>query len=601
METLRRSFAKLDLSFLNSDGFLAFLGVSLILMTIFIWGAQLSNNLTPIYANTEAKARSYASETEIRYSNIHEALKRLASRGIPVDESDQIEWEKDAAFYINTFDGLQSIAWVDSEFQIRQMAPVQKNRSYIGQPPSQVNSGPSSLNLWLPIKDEQELHGFILGTIQVEDFIAPVLQEIGDDYMLHLSHEGLTVYSSPNWQKTQDEFEAKRTITFENSTVLNLTLAPTQRSVNSGIASARNLLFTSLVFCLITILAVYYAQNYYRAASTSRMRYRNLFQASQDAIFVMASEGKILEANQAATSMLGYSREELIQQNLSDLQAPAQAGGEEKPISAWQEGGALELGFVHQNGHVIPVDLMVSPIEEGEEQGLLLGISRDITERKQSEYELRQALHRTELLIRELYHRTKNNMQVINSMLMLQSSYIDDPQVLKIFQDTQNRIQSMALVHEKLYQSQNLSRIHLDDYIRSLTALLMKSYQVTGQRIQVDYDLEEVPTLIDIAVPCGLILNELLANALEHAFPGERRGKIMIALKRANTHQISLFIADNGVGLPGDFDFRQTETFGLQAVTAIAEHQLLGTIHFENQHGVRWQLDFRDDLYRERV
>jgi two-component sensor histidine kinase/HAMP domain-containing protein len=228
-------------------------------------------------------------------------------------------------------------------------------------------------------------------------------------------------------------------------------------------------------------------------------------------------------------------------------------------------------------------------------------VERELAERRRAEARLRSALQQTELLIRELYHRTKNNMQVIISMLMLQADFTDDPQVRKTFRETQNRIQSMALVHEKLYQSQNLSSIRLDEYIRSLADLLMTSYKIGPNRIELVFDLEEIATLIDIAMPCGLILNELLANALEHAFPGDRRGQIQIGLHRTGSNEVTLEVADDGVGVPIGFDFRQTGTFGLQAVVLIAEHQLQGKLFFEDESGVNFRLCFKDDLYRERV
>lgn len=229
------------------------------------------------------------------------------------------------------------------------------------------------------------------------------------------------------------------------------------------------------------------------------------------------------------------------------------------------------------------------------------GTIMDITKSKQAEEKLKSALQQTELLIRELFHRTKNNMQVIISMLMLQAGYTKDFHVLKIFRDIQNRIQSMALVHEKLYESQNLSSIRLDEYIRSLADLLMTSYNTSPNRIKLFFDMEEISTLIDIAMPSGLVFNELLTNAIEHAFPDERNGKIQIRLHQTGQHEITLEVEDDGVGVPVDFDFRQTGTFGMQILIAIVERQLLGRLMFQGGTGVICRASFRDDLYRERI
>lgn len=228
-------------------------------------------------------------------------------------------------------------------------------------------------------------------------------------------------------------------------------------------------------------------------------------------------------------------------------------------------------------------------------------INEDITERKRMEQALSESLAEKETLIRELYHRTKNNMQVIGSMLSLQSGLTANPEVKKVFRDTGLRIRSMGLVHQMLYQSKNLSRIKLDEYINNLAQLLHKSYGVSPGKVALRLKLQPVSILIDIAIPCGLLLNELIANALEHAFPGERRGEITVELSRADCGRITLVVADNGVGLPPDFDFASRDTFGLQALKGIAELQLQGELSWETENGLTCRVEFQDDLYDERV
>lgn len=230
----------------------------------------------------------------------------------------------------------------------------------------------------------------------------------------------------------------------------------------------------------------------------------------------------------------------------------------------------------------------------------LLGVAVDITERKQAEEKIKAALQEKEVLLRELYHRTKNNMQVISAMLALKSYTVDHKDVQLIFKEIEHRIQAMALVHHKLYQSQNLSSINLREYIHDLASFLFNSY-ISSQRITLDIDAEDVFVLIDTAIPCGLLLNELISNALKHAFPGERAGEIGIVLRRIDYNHLELLVADNGVGVPEDFDFRRTNTLGLQNVFALAERQLDGEIQFNADHGLTCHITFRDDLYEERV
>jgi two-component sensor histidine kinase len=237
---------------------------------------------------------------------------------------------------------------------------------------------------------------------------------------------------------------------------------------------------------------------------------------------------------------------------------------------------------------------------EGQVVGAL-STARDITERKQAEEQVKKALAEKEALLRELYHRTKNNMQVIIALLKMQASNLTDARLQAILQDTQNRIHSMALVHQKLYEAHDLSRVNLKEYIGDLVNLLMSSYRVSPDRVSLVSEMDDLFVLIDTAIPCGLILNELLSNALKHAFPADRTGEIRIQLGRTRSGEIQLQVADNGVGVPQGFDFRRDGWMGLRTVFVIGESQLEGQVRFEANKGVLCQIRFRDDLYRPRV
>ena len=229
------------------------------------------------------------------------------------------------------------------------------------------------------------------------------------------------------------------------------------------------------------------------------------------------------------------------------------------------------------------------------------GLAEDITERKQAEEQIRTALAEKETLLRELYHRTKNNMQVIRAMLILQAAHHPDAPLASFVQTIEYKIHTMALVHEKLYQAHDLSHVNLQEYIADLTRLLRQSYQVSGDKIALRLDLADVFVLIDTAIPCGLMLNELMANVFAHAFPDGRPGEIRISLRRTAAGEIELDFADNGVGVPAGFDFRSQPTLGLQTIFAIGERQMKGTVRFETQHGLTCHLRFKDNLYHARV
>jgi two-component sensor histidine kinase len=230
-------------------------------------------------------------------------------------------------------------------------------------------------------------------------------------------------------------------------------------------------------------------------------------------------------------------------------------------------------------------------------------LREEIRERQLAEISLTESgkklevsLGEKETLLRELYHRTKNNMQVIISMINLQTASISDEKTLRIFEETKNKISVMALVHEKLYQTKNLSRIDLDDYFFELIELLRRSYRDKGERVVFKTNMDKISVTIDTAMPCGLIMNELVSNAFRHAFPQQHNGEISISLRAERDRQITFTVGDNGVGLPADMDVRNPKTMGLQSVMALAELQLRGAIDVSTQDGSLFSIRFKNEL-----
>ncbi|WP_250124130.1 PAS domain S-box protein [Chroococcidiopsis sp. CCMEE 29] len=221
----------------------------------------------------------------------------------------------------------------------------------------------------------------------------------------------------------------------------------------------------------------------------------------------------------------------------------------------------------------------------------LLGTFADITERKQADEKIKASLKEKEVLLKEIHHRVKNNLQIISSLLKLQSGYIKDKHTLEMFKDSQSRIRSMALIHEKLYQSQDLSKVDFAEYITNLAANLFRSYELDPTAINSSLNVESIFLEIDVAVPCGLIINELVSNSLKYAFPDRRKGEIRIHLHSDNQHEIKLIVGDNGIGLPKDFDFQKTGTLGLQLVNNLVE-QLEGTIEVNGHSGTEFRIKF---------
>jgi PAS domain S-box-containing protein len=221
----------------------------------------------------------------------------------------------------------------------------------------------------------------------------------------------------------------------------------------------------------------------------------------------------------------------------------------------------------------------------------LCGISTDITERKRVEEALRAALTEKEVLLKEVYHRIKNNLQIISSLLDLQADTVTDPQMRLLFEDSQQRIQAVALIHESLYQAGNVGRIPAAEYVHRLSTQVFQAYVPPGDRITLKVQADPIWIEAQQAIPCGLIINELLSNSLKYAFPGDQSGEIGITLQAVPDGQVVMTVCDTGVGFPADVDFRHTDSLGLQLVCLLTE-QLGGTIELDRATGTQWTLRF---------
>ncbi len=216
-----------------------------------------------------------------------------------------------------------------------------------------------------------------------------------------------------------------------------------------------------------------------------------------------------------------------------------------------------------------------------------------------SEAAIKESLREKELLITEIHHRVKNNMQIISSLLNLQSQYVEgDELAADVLKESQNRVKSMAMVHEKLYQSTNLTSIEFDGYIKSLVSDLFYTYKLLEDQIKPVIDIEKIKLNMETAIPCGLIINELVSNSLKHAFPEKRKGEIHVSLKTLN-NEYELDVSDNGVGFPDGLDFKNTNSLGLQLVRSLV-NQVDGKIELEKNHGTKFKITFKELKYKER-
>jgi len=363
------------------------------------------------------------------------------------------------------------------------------------------------------------------------------------------------------------------------------------------------------------------------ALSKSETFYRTIFENTGTATIIVGEDTIITMANKRSEALSGYSVDE-IENNLSwmDFVHPDDLEKMKLYHNLRQDPDNIDWGDNRENlrdqgenmaseepGTPVPSEYEFCLLNKnGEEKQIMLSASvipgttdrvislLDITQRKNAENEVKRSLDEKELLLREIHHRVKNNMQIISSLLNLQRSYIKDAKADNILQESQGRVKSMALVHEKLYQTDDLARINVAEYIRSLSMNLFHSYTVRPG-INLTLDVGEVYFNIDTAVPLGLIINELVSNSLKYAFSDKDEGEIHISLKKTDDSGIyHLIVRDNGKGFPSNLDINNTNSLGLKLVNTLV-NQLDGEMEMFQDNGTCFHIIIQEQKYKERV
>jgi PAS domain S-box-containing protein len=329
------------------------------------------------------------------------------------------------------------------------------------------------------------------------------------------------------------------------------------------------------------------------ALRESQERYRLLVDSAEYPITLLDRDGVILLVNPAGARNLGGSPEDLVGKSVYEFlpgMTDALIERHTRVIDSGK-GASFEEEIDLASGKRWFLSNL-QPIRDarGEPYAVQI-ISHDTTERKRAEEQIKAALEEKEMLLKEIQHRVKNNLQVISSLFDLQSRYTDDDQMLDMLKESRNRLRSIALIHEKLYQAQDLTRIDFAEYVRSLAVHLFRSYGVGSDAIELKTSFDTLTLSVDAAIPCALIVNELVSNCLKHAFPAGRRGEVRIEL-RSDDGQCTVIVGDDGVGLAEDFDFEEPQSLGLRLVKTLTD-QLKGTIHLDRNEGTTFRIRFR--------
>lgn len=321
---------------------------------------------------------------------------------------------------------------------------------------------------------------------------------------------------------------------------------------------------------------------------------RSLIEASLDPMVTIGPDGKITDFNTATEHVTGYSREELLGTDFSEYFTDSQKAKEiynEVFYKGYVKDYPLEIK--NENGSITPVIYNASLYHDQKGKTLaVFAAARDITQLKNVEDQLKKSLKEKEMLLKEIHHRVKNNLTVISSLLNLQADYIKDKNDRALFQESQNRAKSMAIIHERLYQSSDLKSLEFGNYIRTLVNELSRNYALDPEKIKTNLDVEDIQIDINLAIPLGLILNELVSNSMKHAFPDNRDGEINIEFYK-DSGKLVLMLEDNGVGFPADLDYKNTDSLGMQLVNSLTD-QIKAKMELKVDNGTKFKIIFKE-------
>ncbi len=337
------------------------------------------------------------------------------------------------------------------------------------------------------------------------------------------------------------------------------------------------------------------------ALKESEEKYRLLVENQTDMVVKFDPEGKVLFASPSYCEVLGRTEESIVGSNFLPLVHQEDQKKTQRALDKLHNPPYvvfLEHRLLTMNGWRWIAWADKAIMNDEDELVAFVGVGRDITERKLAEDRIMRSLKEKELLLREVHHRVKNNLQIISTLLSLQSSQIDDERVIDLYRESQNRILSIALIHENLYQSDDLSNINFANYVKTLMDDLLHSYGVDSNKIRIIMQIKDIKMSIETAIPCGLIINELVSNTLKHAFPGGT-GEINLEISEKDKEKYLLRLKDNGKAFPEQFDLETKDTLGIKLINNLVT-QLNGEMMF-NKDNKEFIIEFEELKYKERI
>ena len=331
-------------------------------------------------------------------------------------------------------------------------------------------------------------------------------------------------------------------------------------------------------------------------------QYSNLYDFAPVGYFAIKENGIIAQANLTGAALLGIDRQSLIGKPLTRFISREDQDTfylHRLQVLGKKGHHTCEIKMMNDDNAPFYARLESIAVRSNDENAAKLRTAiTDITDRKMIDQQLQASLKEKEVLLREIHHRVKNNMQVMISMINLQCEKIEDKHICDELNKIADRINSMGLVHNQLYNSKDFLKVDIHEYINRIAQNLFVSHGVDSAKISLKIGKSDIALSLDNAISCGLIMNELITNCLKYAFPENRTGEIRVEFGYSGDGQLELRLGDDGVGMPANFDFRDSDTLGVKIVKAIAEHQLGGTVELDRTKGTKFLVRFKERTHK---
>jgi len=533
------------------------IGFCLIAVSILLWKTQESRDLNQLQLQTESKALSYSSEIEIRYRGIYNALNRLAIIGAPQEAGATDQWGKEAAFFVDSFREIKRIAWVDEDFLIRRIVPPGESEIYLNQKANELILDSSDVSLWLPVYKNTALEGFILGIINIDELISPIIGDTSNVYMLQISNGAITVFASNHWKPSNEGLAVNQMITLQNTAVLNLSLVPTDEYINLETANSSNFLLFCLLFSAMTVVAIFFAQNFSVLSRLNESRYRELLEDVRLVAVILDISGRVTFCNDYLLALSGWKREELIGQDWFARFVPSDGELEKETFLA-----ALPLGIIaaHSENPILTRTgewrrVMFNNTILRDTRGNIIGLAslgEDITERKQLEQAVEKA--RADFLF-AVSHELKTPLLVMGVSQEMIESLPEEQQLAKFreYGDIWRRnLLRLRFIIDNLVDSQRPAGmgLKLEKWPTNLMDLAREIAEeleplASARSVQLRFQGETLPPALVDRNAIRRLLENLLTNAIKFSHPG---GEVEIRL-RTEGEMVCLEVCDSGMGI----------------------------------------------------